>query len=120
MDIKGWPQRIAEVARLYAIAEHGGIWVDASLLFTQSLDWVLELQREQDLEFVGYYLEADTTLPTYPVIEVSEWSAKRTTGEGAMRLWGIYLSTAFSALSVFCSVTLTFTSRYFWYIVNVA
>ncbi len=88
------PQRVSDIARLYAIAEHGGIWADASVLLTRSLDWVLELQVKQlvvgwsmvhlaglqrrimhlqekdDLEFVGYYLRSDTTIPASPVIEV--------------------------------------------------
>lgn len=55
--------------RLELLRLHGGIWVDASTILTQSLDWVLEEQQRTQAEFVGYFLEKFTTQPECPVVE---------------------------------------------------
>lgn len=63
------PTRRADWLRLELLRRHGGIWLDASSILTQSLDWVLELQQASQSDFVGYYLDLYTTDPTRPVVE---------------------------------------------------
>lgn len=55
--------------RLELLRLHGGIWIDASTILTQPLDWVLEQQQRTQAEFVGYFLERFTTQPGCPVVE---------------------------------------------------
>ncbi|KAB2895369.1 MAG: mannosyltransferase [Burkholderiaceae bacterium] len=62
------PQR-ADWIRLELLRRHGGIWLDASTILTQPLDWVLAEQAHARSDFVGYYLERYTSDPWFPVVE---------------------------------------------------
>lgn len=55
--------------RLELLHRYGGIWLDASTILTQSLDWVLKQQQRTQAEFVGYFLDQYTTQPQCPVVE---------------------------------------------------
>lgn len=55
--------------RLALLAHHGGIWLDASIFLTQSLDWVNALQRRKNAHFVGYYLDRYADGSPFPVID---------------------------------------------------
>lgn len=55
--------------RLALLHRHGGIWMDASILLTQPLDWVEQLRAHTHAEFVGFYLDGYTSDARYPVIE---------------------------------------------------
>jgi len=63
------PFRQADWLRLQLLAKHGGIWIDASTLLTQSLDWVHHLQAERGSEYIGFYIDRFTTRPDQPIIE---------------------------------------------------
>jgi len=63
------PFRQADWLRLHLLAQHGGIWIDASTLLTQNLNWVHALQAEQGAEFVGFYIDRFTTRPEQPMVE---------------------------------------------------
>lgn len=50
------------------LAEHGGIWLDASTYaYARLEDWLLPLP--EGVEFGGFYLEGFTNIPHFPVIE---------------------------------------------------
>ncbi|SEI07783.1 Capsular polysaccharide synthesis protein [Rheinheimera pacifica] len=55
--------------RLELLNRYGGIWLDASIILTASLDWVERIRAEQNTEFVGYYLERYTTNVHRPVVD---------------------------------------------------
>ncbi|POR12714.1 capsular polysaccharide synthesis protein [Diaphorobacter sp. LR2014-1] len=63
------PAKRADWIRLELLSRHGGIWLDASTILTQPLDWVLEQQARTGADFVGYYLQQFTSVPERPVIE---------------------------------------------------
>jgi len=63
------PFRQADWLRLQLLAKHGGIWIDASTLLTQNLDWVLTLQAERGSEYIGFYIDRFTTRPDQPIVE---------------------------------------------------
>ena len=44
LKIKDSLARISDVLRLHALAEHGGIWMDATIICTASLSWVHSIQ----------------------------------------------------------------------------
>ena len=59
------PQRTSDFVRLHVLAEHGGVWLDASLLLTTSLDWIHEFHTD----VVVYSIDHITTTTKYPVLE---------------------------------------------------
>lgn len=65
-------KHFSDIVRLYLLEKYGGIWVDASTICLKSLDWVLEIQEKEQVEFVGYYIDS-FTCPEHkefsPVIE---------------------------------------------------
>lgn len=61
--------RIADLIRLHALSQLGGFWVDASVLFTSSLDWIRNIQQDSGVEFVGFYLSMFTTNRKWPMLE---------------------------------------------------
>ncbi|MFY9479108.1 MAG: capsular polysaccharide synthesis protein [Aquabacterium sp.] len=60
--------RKADWLRLALVSRHGGVWMDASILLTRSLDWLVDPQRSKG-RFTGFYLEGYTTRRDRPVIE---------------------------------------------------
>lgn len=63
------PQRLADFVRLHVLFEHGGYWMDSSIIMFRPLDMFSTHQRRLRTEFVGYYLESFTVDPRFPVIE---------------------------------------------------
>lgn len=55
--------------RLELLHRHGGIWLDASTILTEPLDWLLEQQQRSGADLVAYYLERYTRDPQVPVVE---------------------------------------------------
>lgn len=55
--------------RLALLDRHGGIWLDSSLFLTQPLDWVIQKQQQERVDFLGYYLDRYTSHAQYPVID---------------------------------------------------
>ena len=59
------PQRTSDFVRLHVLEEHGGIWADASLLLTTSLDWI----HKFNTDVVVYSIDHIITEQKYPVLE---------------------------------------------------
>lgn len=58
--------RRSDFVRLHVLAKYGGVWTDATVAPTKSVDWVNEVGP---YEYIGYYRKGVTTRPEYPVIE---------------------------------------------------
>lgn len=78
------PTKQSDWMRLYLVARHGGFWLDASTLLTQSLDW-MHAQLPQAVEFTGFYLEKFTQDPLFPVIE--SWAFGALPGASFIVAW---------------------------------
>ncbi|MBS0466096.1 MAG: capsular biosynthesis protein, partial [Proteobacteria bacterium] len=63
------PAKQADWLRLYLVRHHGGFWLDASIVLTQSLDWLRVQQQAQGNEFVGFFLRGFTRDARWPVVE---------------------------------------------------
>ncbi len=63
------PQGQADWVRLNLLHEHGGIWLDASVILFRNLDWVHRAVAEQEKEGMLYYLDLNTYDKRYPVYE---------------------------------------------------
>lgn len=55
--------------RLELLHRYGGIWMDASIMLTQPLDWVEQFRSQHNSEFVGYYLDRYTQRKDLPVLD---------------------------------------------------
>jgi hypothetical protein len=58
------PQRTSDFIRIHILTKYGGIWADASLLMTQSLDWI-----HNGSDVVVYSIDDIHDSKTYPVLE---------------------------------------------------
>lgn len=67
--------RFADYLRFQLLAKHGGIWMDATMLCTKPLDWLIEDGGEH--EYVGFFMPNFTTKPQFPVIENWFLAAKK-------------------------------------------
>jgi hypothetical protein len=57
----------SDIVRIHILEKYGGIWSDASIICYDSYDWILDVQQENEVEFVGYWINDD--LDDSPVIE---------------------------------------------------
>jgi hypothetical protein len=68
--IKYWnesQQRNSDFVRLIILAKYGGIWMDASIYATKSLEWLNKERKNKGV--VGFYLPTNVTNIKYPVID---------------------------------------------------
>lgn len=63
------PQQKADLLRFDLLYNHGGIWLDASIILYESLDWIIDLMQKNQTECFSYYRKKNTTNIDYPVLE---------------------------------------------------
>lgn len=64
------PQQRADYVRLCVLADHGGVYIDGSVLLMTSFEWInVIFETQPEIDFVGYMLRSNTKLPEIPVIE---------------------------------------------------
>ena len=78
-------QKKADLIRLLLLKKYGGIWLDASIFLSESLNWVLQLQKEKNVDIVCFYQEGFTTDYQNPVIE--NWFIASTKNNKFINLW---------------------------------
>jgi hypothetical protein len=77
-----FPARFADLVRCYVLAEHGGVWIDSSIILKEPLDnWLFPKYGE----FSGFYIERFTKNKKFPVIE--NWFFACNKGSKFMKLW---------------------------------
>lgn len=59
----------ADWLRIHLLARHGGVWMDASMLLSRDLAWLHETRRRRAADYVGFYIDRDTTRPEQPMVE---------------------------------------------------
>jgi hypothetical protein len=60
------PQRTSDFIRLHLLSKYGGIWLDASILLTSSLDWIQRYSKDVIMYSIDNIIDNQTT---YPVVE---------------------------------------------------
>ena len=60
---------LSDRIRINLLATYGGIWMDASILCTQTLEWLHDIREKHDSDVVAFYLKGFTTDMRYPIIE---------------------------------------------------
>lgn len=63
------PQHKADLIRFKLLYVYGGIWLDASIIVYENLDWIQELVSQNQTESFAYYRKKNTTNIDSPVIE---------------------------------------------------
>ncbi|QBQ15285.1 glycosyltransferase family 32 protein [Acinetobacter haemolyticus] len=63
------PQQKADLIRFELIYQYGGIWLDASTIVYESLDWIQNLVSKHQTNSFAYYRADNTTHPDFPVLE---------------------------------------------------
>lgn len=59
-------RHLSDIIRVNILSKYGGFWSDASIICYNSYDYFINLQKEKNVEFIGYYINNDTE---YPIIE---------------------------------------------------
>jgi hypothetical protein len=94
------PARFADLVRVWALAEHGGIWIDSSIILKAPLDdWLFPKYAE----FSGFYIDGMTK--TTPVIE--NWFFACNKGSPFVKKW----RDEFSKIAQYSCVEQYVTSR---------
>lgn len=74
--------RFSDLVRLYALEEHGGIWIDSSVLVKESFNkWLFPRYAE----FAGYYMGSITVDKNYPTLE--SWFLAANKNSQFIKLW---------------------------------
>ena len=71
--------------RLALLARHGGIWLDASIFLTRSLDLVQQVHHAHGGHFVGYHLDRYADGSPFPVVD--SWFLAAAAGSPFIRDW---------------------------------
>ena len=58
----------SDIIRLELLYTYGGIWIDASTLITEKIDWILE-NNYQDVDVIGFYADFVTKNKSFPILE---------------------------------------------------
>ncbi|MDR2207317.1 MAG: capsular polysaccharide synthesis protein [Flavobacteriaceae bacterium] len=58
-----------DLVRLKLLKKYGGIWMDASILLTENLDWILNKKYESGADLVGFYSDYFTKNSDFPLLE---------------------------------------------------
>ncbi|WP_038343579.1 glycosyltransferase family 32 protein [Acinetobacter sp. A47] len=79
------PQQKADLIRFQLIYQYGGIWLDASIIVYEHLDWIQELVTKTHTDSFAYYRAKNTTLKAYPVLE--NWLLASTEKNPFFKYW---------------------------------
>jgi hypothetical protein len=60
------PLRISDFIRLNILSKYGGVWIDATSIIPQSLQWS---DNYVNYDLIGYYMPSNCTRPEYKVME---------------------------------------------------
>jgi hypothetical protein len=63
------PQYQSDWVRLYKLKDHGGVWLDASIILTESLEWIRKRQQLNQTEGLMFYSVRHTVDKNFPVVE---------------------------------------------------
>lgn len=82
----GYPEwRRADWVRMALLRRHGGLWLDASIFLTESLDWMLDAQRATGAGYVGFHYDRWGRPGDVPVIE--NWCMAAPPGSRFVDAW---------------------------------
>ncbi|RLZ11319.1 hypothetical protein EAH57_02830 [Acinetobacter sp. 2JN-4] len=86
------PQQKADLIRFELIYQYGGIWLDASIIVYESLDWIQDVVIKYKTNSFAYYRAKNTTNLDFPVLE--NWLLASTAKNIFFKQWFDELSKA--------------------------
>lgn len=66
MKMADTPMRTADLVRVHVLAEHGGVWCDATIMMTGSVNFVNEYTG---MDFIGFHIGGSNNKKEWPIIE---------------------------------------------------
>lgn len=78
-------QAQTDFMRLWLLKEHGGVWMDISIVLNQSINPIYDECVSQKSELGGFFAEHLTSNPEYPVFD--SWFIMAPKGSNIIRLW---------------------------------
>lgn len=79
------PQQKADLLRFDLLYHHGGIWLDASIILYESVDWIAKIMQNNKTEVFAYYRKKNTINMNYPVLE--NWLLATTANNIFFKCW---------------------------------
>lgn len=58
-----------DLIRLELLYKYGGIWMDATIILNENLDWAEAIMAEKKYDCLAFWRENSTNNPKYPVVE---------------------------------------------------
>ena len=63
-------QRHSDFARILIVKTYGGVWMDSSIICTQSLQWIQDAYAKKAYDLLGYFAPSNlTTSKEFPILE---------------------------------------------------
>jgi hypothetical protein len=59
----------SDILRLELLHKYGGIWIDGTCIFNETLDWVHRANKQYAFDLIAYYRQSSTVDIANPVIE---------------------------------------------------
>lgn len=81
------PEHRSDWLRLALLERYGGVWMDASIITNQSITPLWDAATTAQADYGGFWIEATTTLPEFPVIE--NWFIMVPQGSRVLRRWRV-------------------------------
>jgi hypothetical protein len=81
------PEHRSDWLRLALLERYGGVWMDASIVTNQSITPIWDAATAAQADYCGFWIEATTTRPEFPVIE--NWFIMVPRGSRVLRRWRI-------------------------------
>ncbi|WP_415489722.1 glycosyltransferase family 32 protein [Acetobacter sp.] len=63
------PQYKSDLVRLELLERYGGIWMDATCILNESLQWIQDANTQHSADLIGFYRNRDTVDHQFPVLE---------------------------------------------------
>lgn len=79
------PQQKADLIRFHLMYVYGGIWLDASILLYEHLDWIQGLLTKTKTQSFAFYRAKNTTQQDYPVLE--NWLLAAVPQQKFFKMW---------------------------------
>lgn len=75
----------SDYIRLDLLRQYGGVWIDASMLLTENLDWIFTLENDYHPDIIGFYSDFFSNDLEYPILE--NWFIAASKGNHFIEDW---------------------------------
>lgn len=76
-----------DLSRLKILEKYGGYYFDASILFTEDLNWIQQIKKDQKSDIVGFYSDHFTSDYDFPLLET--WFIASPRNNKFIKAWAV-------------------------------